>query len=357
MKKQSLLTLLAIVFSAPLAAQNPVPAVAVEKGGPLPRAAKSAIERMIANGTPGVTVIVAKKGKELSRVHVGAVDKTTQYPIASASKWLTAATVMALVDEGKLSLDAPVSTWLPGIKNAEKVTLRQSLAQTTGTAGGMGELYDLKQDAQITLRQSAEEILTRPFEQTPGNAFKYGGPGFQIAGAVVEAATGQRWEEVFQSRIGRPLKMNKTYWMHLTLNPAEQVPATETLNPVLQGGAVSTADDYIRFMHMIATDGRSEGKRLLSRNAIAALHSDQTINASRTTDKMLGDAHYSLGNWCETWNAKARCTRSSSLGAFGVYPWIDWHSGVYGIIFLKGNLDKVWPDIRITTDSLISAHR
>lgn len=315
----------------------------------LPPAAQVAVDAMIAKGTPGVTVVFGGPGHEAVRADVGQIAADTRYPIASASKWLVAATVMALVDEGKLTLDQPVSTWLRGVKGAaDKVTLRQLLAQTSGVAGGLGELYDLKQDHRITLRQSADEVLARPLATTPGVVFNYGGPGFQVAGAVAEAVTGQTWEEVFQSRIARPLGMTGTQWAHLKFGDAIP-PAAETRNPVLQGGAIGTADDYVRFVKMLSQKGQYEGRRVLSEKAVAEMMTDQTAAAKMlpTNAALLEKAHYGLGNWCETWDAKGHCTRSSSIGAFGTYPWVDMPTGRYGLVFINRQTDSfaVWPEV------------
>lgn len=337
------------------------PAHVVERGTDVPAVAQAAMARIVGSGAPGVTLVVARGGTEISRVHTGAIDSTAQLRIASASKWLVAATIMRLVDEGKLSLDAPISRYLPQISGeAGTITLRQSLAQTTGTAGTLDELYDLNQDARITLTQSATEILARPQRDRPGASFMYGGPGFQIAGAAAEAVTGQRWEEIFQSRIARPLGMRRTYWMHLRFNPAEQIPAAETLNPVLQGGAVSTVDDYMAFLTMLAQDGQFNGRRILSAGSVAEMHRNQTLHANLPRPEglpVLAESRYSLGNWCERWDRQSRCTRSSSIGAFGTYPWIDRATGLYGIIFLHGDMQKVWTDLLTAQGSVIQANR
>lgn len=323
--------------------------MAVAPQAALPPAARAAADRMIAKGTPGVTIMFGGGGHETVRADIGQIAPDTRYPIASASKWLAAATVMALVDEGRLSLDLPVSTWLPDVKGrAGQVTLRQLLAQTSGAAGGLGDLYDLKQDHRITLEQSAEEILARPLSTMPGAVFNYGGPGFQVAGAVVEAVTGQSWEEVFRSRIARPLGMTDTWWGHLKFGEAIP-PAAETRNPVLQGGAIGTADDYIRFLKMLSQKGEYEGRRVLSEQAVLEMMTDQTAAAKMlpTNAALLENAHYGLGNWCETWDANARCTRSSSIGAFGTYPWVDLPTGRYGLVFINRQADAfaVWPEI------------
>jgi CubicO group peptidase (beta-lactamase class C family) len=332
--------------------------VFIERGSALPPAAQAAANEMIAKGTTGVTVIFADKKGEISRVHTGAIDAATQYPIASASKWVTAAVVMSLVDERKLSLDQPVSTWLPEIKGeAGAVTLRQLLAQTSGLAGTLNELYDLKQDHRITLAQSAAEIADRPMAHSRGAEFHYGGPGFQIAGAVVEAVTGNSWENEFQARIARPLGMKNSHWTHMQFGPTP--PVAETRNPVLQGGMVSTADDYFRFLKMLSQKGRYEGRRILSAKSVAVIMTDQTQTAkmNQTGAVVLLGAHYSLGNWCESWGRKALCNRSSSLGAFATYPWLDRKTGKHGLIFMFRQQDAfaVWPEIQAVQAALTAS--
>ena len=97
---------------------------------------------------------------------------------------------LRLVDEGKLSLDKPVSTWLSGAApEIGKLTLRQLLSQTTGIPNAQNAAMT----KDMTLAQAAKAIGEVPLAHAPGTTFVYGGPGFQIAGAVVEVATGQRW--------------------------------------------------------------------------------------------------------------------------------------------------------------------
>lgn len=305
-------------------------------------------ERMSTDGAGGFSLGYGYKDKIVSLVNYGGMTTETQYPIASASKFFTVATVMALVDEGKLSLDQPISTWMPRITGeAGKLTLRQLLSQTSGLAGTLGEFYDLAQDHRMTLEQSAIEVTQRPLVSQPGEVFAYGGPGFQVAGAIVEAVTGKLWAQVFLEKIAAPLNMTHTYWTHLRLDSDEELPVSETLNPILQGGAVSTAKDYLHFLSMLAQGGVFGGKRILSEQSVNEMLSDQTANAKMTPTgaNVLANAHYGLGNWCEAWDEKGESLRNSSIGFFGVYPWLEKTNGRFGIIFpyVRENAFRFWP--------------
>lgn len=325
-------------------------------GTPLPVAAQNIAESMTGKGVGAFSVGVGLKDKIVSLVNFGGQTPNTQYPIASASKFLTAATVMALVDEGTLSLDQPISCWLPAFSDmADELTLRHLLSQTSGLAGTQGEFYEFAQDHRITLAQSALELMQRPLISYPGKVFAYGGPGFQIVGAVVEAVTGKRWDQVFQDKLARPLKMMRTQWMHPRMDRANDVPLQEILNPVLQGGAVSTAEDYLNFLSMIAQGGVFAGERVLSPDAVKEMLADQTsgVVMTSTGSSILSDAHYALGNWCESWDDKGNGIRNSSLGFFGVYPWVERTTGYFGIIFpfIREDAFRFWPDMEAIRDA------
>lgn len=330
------------------------PSVAAEGDTPAPQEVRTQLEAVVKGGVPGVTAIVMRDGRLLYRLDVGGIDADTRYPVASASKWMTAALLMTVVDEGKLSLDEPVSKHLPVFQGTPgEITLRQLLAQTSGE-GSLKDLVDIRQDPRITLAASAAEIAARPLQDPPGQVFKYGGPGFQVAGALAEAVTGQRWSELFAQRIAQPLGMTHTVWKHL---PDRSVPPEQTLNPLLQGGVVTSAEDYMKFLGMLARGGTVDGRRILSTQAVEAMETAQTLGkpmAYLPPGGVPGTA-YALGNWCETWNADRRCTMVSSPGAFGTFPWIDRGSGLYGIFFLRDRFPNVSAQLLKARAAIIAA--
>lgn len=335
---------------------SPPPVVQIAGDDPVPPALRTALQQAVRDGGAGVTAIVMRDGHLLYRLDVGAIDPHAQYPVASASKWMTAALVMTVVDEGKLALDAPISRYLPEFTGeAGTVTLRELLAQTSGE-GSLRDAVDIRQDPRITLAESAAQVARRPLADPPGAVFKYGGPGFQVAGALVERVTGQRWADLFEARIAAPLGMTHTYWMHL---PAHGVTPAQTLNPLLQGGAVSTADDYMRFLTMLAQGGTYDGHRILSAQAVEAMETAQTLGKPMAYEPRgaaaVDHAQYALGNWCETWMDAGRCTLVSSPGAFGTFPWIDRRSGVYGIFFTRTRLPRVIDDLVAARHAILAA--
>lgn len=312
--------------------------------GRVPAGVREALAAAVKRGARGVTAIVMRDGKELFRLDVGRIDPDAQYPVASASKWMTAALVMTVVDEGRLSLDEPVSKHLPEFQGEKgRTTLRHLLAQTSGQGSLKGRV-DLRQDPRLTLAESAAEVARLPLENPPGAVFAYGGPGFQVAGALVEKVTGRRWADLFQARIAGPLGMHRTFWEH----PPGRVPSGQTSNPLLQGGVTTTAGDYMRFLSMLAQGGVYAGHRVLSARAVRMMETAQTLGLPKgylppgiPAD---ADPQYALGNWCETWSPDGQGIMVSSPGALGTYPWIDRKSGLYGIFFTKHRLPKVRDD-------------
>jgi CubicO group peptidase (beta-lactamase class C family) len=197
----------------------------------------------------------------------------------------------------------------------------------------------------MSLADAANEIAARPLQDRPGTVFRYGGPAFQVAGALAEQATGASWARLFETRIARPLGLQHTTWgspLWPGLSPSN------IRNPNLQGGVIITADDYGRFLTMLASDGVYEGHRILSEAAIEQMERVQTGNATPGFKPISAKTwlQYALGNWCEKVEPDKSCSLVSSPGAFGTYPWIDRQHGLYGIFFMRRRLPIVEKDIR-----------
>ncbi|MCP5433620.1 MAG: beta-lactamase family protein [Alphaproteobacteria bacterium] len=306
-------------------------------------------------GVENFALLMMRGEEVLYRRDFGAYGPATAIPIASATKWITGATVMTLVDEGRLSLDAPVKTYLPELAAPYgDLTLRLLLSYTAGLDSIL-KLVDIRQDRTITLAQSAEEIAKLPLADPPGTAFRYGGANFQIAGAVVERVTGKRWSDYFFEALGTPLQMSPFRWSI----PNPKIPADKVLNPILQGGAVTSADSYGRFLTMIARKGVLEGKRYLSAAAVDEMDKVETRNVEmKLVPPGAGDSNpqYALAHWCER-EGPTGCAMLTSPGAYGTYPWIDVENGLHGIILVQDRLERIAAAERRLRDAMIAAAR
>ena len=333
--KAALAVLVLILASSPARSHADTP----------PQGLETRLDAILARGAPGVTVIVYRDGERLYRMDRGRIAPDARLPVASASKWMAAALVMTVVDEGKLSLDDPIGRRLPEYRGAAgEITLRQLLSYTAGQGGLLG-MSDILQPSDLTLAESAARIARRPLSDPPGSTFRYGGPSLQVAGALVEQATGRTWADLFQERIALPLGLEATHWGH-PLRP-DLDPGGVT-NPNLQGGVYTTAEDYGRFLGMIAGGGALGGRRVLSEASAAELERVQTkgVPMAYRPPGLSDVGAYALGNWCESAGADGDCVLASSPGAFGVYPWIDRRTGLYGLFFLKHQLPLVVDPIR-----------
>jgi CubicO group peptidase (beta-lactamase class C family) len=307
------------------------------------------------DGAPGVIALVWKEGRLLYRVEAGKVEANRPLPVASASKWVAAALIMTLVDDGMLKLDEPIGRHLRNVPpEAAAITLRQLLSFTSGQ-GGLRGLADIRQPPDISLAESARQILARPLSNKPGATFQYGSGALQVAGAIAEQASGKSWRQLFEERMAQPLGMHWSAWthpLHLGLDPQR------VTNPNLQGGLVTTAEDYGRFLTMIAADGKFEGRQILSREAVSEMERLQTKGLPLVTPPGRSDgkvAGYALGNWCERVSHSSDCLLVSSPGALGTYPWIDRERNVYGIFFMRHRHPAVAQSLTRARDAAIAS--
>jgi CubicO group peptidase (beta-lactamase class C family) len=222
----------------------------------------------------------------------------TVLPIASASKWLAVATVLTLVDDGKLDLDVPVARYLHRSSIAPtsaRLTLRQCLACTGGVPAAVARIAC----AAWTCAQFARRPRTPPCGRSRVRRSVTAASASRSPRSRPNAVTGKRWHELFAERLAAPLGLASTKFG--TLQPVGGEPGTAAL-PWVAGGAVSTLDDYARFLRMLAGKGVFDGQRVLSEASVAAMWRDQV--PAHVEVQPVGFAaetvRYGLGTWLET---------------------------------------------------------
>ncbi len=171
-------------------------------------------------GVPSASVAVVKDG-QIAYVHAYGDAKLEpptpaepgmRYSIGSISKQFTAAAVLMLVEQGKMSLDDPVSKWLPDLTRANEVTVRELLSHTSGYQDFWPQDY-----VPPFMRQniSAERILDiwarKPLDFDPGTKWQYSNTNFVIAGLIVDKVAGMPLTTLLEQRVFRPLHMESVY--------------------------------------------------------------------------------------------------------------------------------------------------
>jgi CubicO group peptidase (beta-lactamase class C family) len=173
------------------------------------------------NHVPGVATAIVRDGQVEKIATYGIADleseakvgPETSFQIASVTKIFTGTLVMLLVQEGKLDLDEPLSKYLPDAPETWKaLTLRHLAAHTSG----LKDNPDEQMSASASVAEWYEAARKAPLAYTPGERSEYGLTDFIILTHVLEKVTGQRFEELLQSRIFKPLGFSCTRYEHAT---------------------------------------------------------------------------------------------------------------------------------------------
>ncbi|NLR78282.1 serine hydrolase domain-containing protein [Chitinophaga eiseniae] len=290
------------------------------------------IDKVLADSVPAVFggkayVAIHVDGKTVYARGLGGYDGGTRQLIASCSKWLSAAVLMSLVDEGKIKLTDTVGKFLPVFTTYHKgnITIAQLFSHTSGFPGNSTQGYE--SNVLITLTQAADLIAKNvDLLNPPGTTFYYGGVSMQVAGRICEVASGMDWKTLAANKIFTPCGMTNTDF-------------GLTANPQIAGGARSTPDDYMRFLDMLMNKGvTATGTRILSEAAVDAMEQSQTSNVTVTYSPypaaIINTKNiYGIGNWRDVTGPGDVLIENSSPGAFGSHPWINRGKKMTGFVF------------------------
>jgi CubicO group peptidase (beta-lactamase class C family) len=321
-----------------------------------------------------IGIIAEKTGKVHFKNVMGYADVEAKKPIgednvfwiASMTKMFAGASVMMLVDEGKLSLDDPVTKHIPQLSKwmvveekdsaqillkplVRPVTLRHLLSHTSGLAGS-SELNQVAGADSTPLKVRALSSVTGPLLAQPGDKYAYGTQSMNIAARVVEIVSGMPYEEVLQKRFFDPLGMKETtFWpseaqvarLAGAYGPKKQKNGfarsgifflTKPLSdrtrrfPEAGGGLFSTTHDILRYGLMLANDGEIDGKRYLSHAAMDELRKEQTGKTK---------VNYSLGY-------HLRSGMFGHDGAYGTDLSVDPKTGMVAVFMVQCTSGDQW---------------
>lgn len=278
-------------------------------------------------GVDDAALLVRVDGTTVCRLFFGAYGPASRVYTASAAKWLTAAAILAVVDQSDLRLDTRAVELFPEtVGIPAEVTLGQLLSHTSGLLAFsrcMGR-------PEYTLQECAASILGGDLYFPPGSGFFYAGPPFTVAGAMAERAMQQTWDEIFRSTIAEPLGLSGTSYGN---GP----------NPALSEGEVeSTLDDYGRFAQMILDHGLYRGRRVLSDAAIGEMRRDRSSGLPITYSPR-GEIPYGLGAWLDAVDVQGMGTVLSSPGIGGFVPLVDFPRRMVFVFEALDDVERVWP--------------
>jgi len=344
---------------------------------------------------PGVVAIAASGNeviyqgafgkRDLSKLDAMTADSV--FWIASMSKAITAAGAMQLVEEGKLSLDAPIGKVLPDLAapqvlegfdaNGEpklrpaktEITLRHLMTHTAGFCYNMwnGDMVKyLDKTGLPAVTTCKNDALKTPIMSDPGTRWEYG-TNIDFVGKAVEAVSGKRLDAYLRDHLLTPLGMSDTSFklgdsqrqrlvgMHARGEDGSLAPIPFELeqDPEFHmggGGLYGTAGDYIKFTQMILNAGRGNGNQVLTpetvammgQNHIGELNMTKMISAvpSATNDVDL------YPDLVKKWGLSflittARTPEGRSPGSLAwaglanTYYWIDPSRDVTGVILMQ----------------------
>ena len=351
----------------------------------------------------GVYAVIARNGYIGYELTVGWQDVGERTPlerdavfrIFSMTKPVIAAGAMKLIDQGRLSLDDPVSKYIPAFAGAKVfaggsadapvvraadsvMTVRHLLTHTAGLPYGLtrepadsifsrARLYH----AASTLAEFADSIAKLPLLFTPGTRWSYSS-SLEIVGRIIEVVSGQPLDRFMKQGLFEPLGMKDTsFRLDEDVDDDKVVVLYERGEDgrlaVLRGGLLdmyepearfywasggllSTPDDYLRFAQMLLNGGELNGVRVLSRESVAAMTSSQVAEPllphPRTT---LIDEGYGFGL---AGSVLVDATRTRVPGAAGIYRWsgyvgtyfwIDPQNQLVGMVWTQHNPGRLYP--------------
>lgn len=375
------------------------------------KALQATMDAHVAEGfLPGATWLIHHKGE----THMGTAGtfelgggrpmaRDTIFRVASITKPVTAALAMMLVEEGKLSLDGPVDALLPELANrqvlkridgpldetvpaAGPITLRHLLTMTFGLGAIM--LFPEEYPIQLAMRETGlapgfalpqmssdaymEKLGALPLAAQPGETFLYNN-GLDVAGILIERATGKRLGAVMAERLFEPLGMKDTGFFVpeekrdrlppqygpdfanggglKVFGPQEGIDFTAP--PQLDsgaGGLVSTVDDYLAFCRMMLNGGELGGKRYLKTETVAEMTRDQLTPEQKRgphAEPFMagGGAGWGLGMSVAVKRTKPWLVpgRFGWDGGYGTSAHTDPANGLIGIFFSQRMMDSPEP--------------
>jgi CubicO group peptidase (beta-lactamase class C family) len=226
----------------------------VTKGAasPQPFDAGKVLSAMLAeissDDAPGVAVLVVRDGKVLASGGFGMADLSndvpittkTKFRIGSITKQFTAAAILKLQEEGRLSVSDKLSKFIPDYPRSDEVTIHHLLTHTSGIKS-----FTSKPDfmstvtASATSQQMIDSFKNDPFDFDPGSKMAYNNSGYFLLGAIIEKVSGQSFNDYLRDTFFEPLDMHDT-----GVHTSTAVLKHEATGYSYAGGTITKAENW-----------------------------------------------------------------------------------------------------------------
>ncbi len=259
----------------------------------------------------------------------GTLTEDQRLTVAGASQLASALVALRLIEQGQLSLDSTTGQMLGWTGPKADISVRHLLSQTSGLA----PQAPCVTDASVTLRACATSIGAAPTLAAPGARFDEGAAGFQVLGAIAEAATAKSWNTVFQEALGAPLTLSAQARYHTA--PRAESGGT---NPSIGGGLRISTADYFQLLRLAFHKGTVGGRSLIAASRIdqQGVEPYPAVVLGTSPARDLGLAwRYGLGVWLECATPASGCSAQSAPGGLGFTPWFDRNLGYYAVLAME----------------------
>lgn len=217
------------------------------------------------------------RGRLTARPDAPLLDEQTIFDLASLTKVIaTAPAVMKLLDEGHISLQAPLTRWFPEFKGSERenATILHLLTHTSGLA-------DFEMRTGQTMETAIHKAAAEKNRQRPGSSFNYADINFILLGELVHRVSGKTLDAYCREELFAPLVTPETMFLP-TLGLRDRIAPTLGINSGIvqdrnsrrlgsvagHAGLFSSAQDLARFARLMLAGGAIDGRRILSEEAV-----------------------------------------------------------------------------------------
>ena len=344
----------ACVVTVLLLTTGGIPAAAAPKPAPLTAAIDALLKSAFPADRPGAAMIVTKDGQTLFRKAYGMADLELGVPLqpdmvfrlGSITKQFTAAAILMLAEEGKLSLQDPIEKHLPRYPTqGHTITIEHLLTHTSGIQSytDMPGWMTSRILSPMTVQELIDGFKKEPMQFAPGERYAYNNSGYILLGAIVEKASGKSYEAFVRERIFQALGMTASYYGSTEPIIPKRAPGytqegdqprnagyLSMTQPYSAGSLLSTVDDLARW------DAALYGETLLKKASLEKAWTPYVLKSGKPTG-------YGYGWGVSKLRGRRAIEHGGGIFGFSTYAVRLPDERVYVAVLCNSDRPAAWP--------------